>query len=174
MNRPRAHFPVSASVTGVDYTDYLTNDHDGFQKSLGITRKQSDERDISCIAFDPKCSWTSWFYYYEKQLRSCIYEYASRKQKSYLEALQECSRRIAILELVPYYSERATKIDPFVFIPSAQVAIHAARDLEESEKVTMLLVGMVQKTGGDYGTPNEQRVLLAEDLALGERLYSED
>jgi hypothetical protein len=112
------------------YVDYCTNADPEFQLLLARTLKQEEGEKV-CLALDPEyCRWSSWFGYYEKLFRATLLEHAIRAG-SYGEALKALSRRLAILELVPYFSANTSRIKPAFLdgLPSAQKARDAALEL---------------------------------------------
>jgi hypothetical protein len=117
----------------VGYSDYCTDSDQRFRAALARTREQDfKEGELGCLALNPEFCSSSWFYYYERLFSTILWKYASIKAVTYLRALQELSRRLAILELVPYYSKSAGQINKkFVGgLPSARKAIKAAKELQ--------------------------------------------
>lgn len=111
--------------------DYGTNCDPSFQNVLNKTRRQENlDRAYPCFALDPKYWNTSWFAYYEKLFRKTLWHHAIDKDITYGEALRHLSSRLAILELVPYYSADATQIRPALtkYLTSSQYAISAANE----------------------------------------------
>ena len=118
----------------VGYSDYGTNACAEFQKALLQNRHQDFEGgDHRCLALDTRFWWSSWFYWYENMLRSTISNYAKGADKTYVGALEDLSRGLAIIELVPYYSSnrgRGKVTEKLVSeLKSAQAAKEAAQKL---------------------------------------------
>jgi hypothetical protein len=114
------------------YADYGTNATQSFRAALSRNLKQEFAAGgEQCVALDPEYWWSSWFIYYERLLRRTVREYANAEKISYLQSLNTLSRRLAILELVPYYSANASQITkPFLKgLKSAQRAIRAGQEL---------------------------------------------
>ncbi len=119
----------------VGYADYCTNADPAFRNALACTLKQDfADGENTCLALNPQyCCGNSWFYYYERLLRPTLRQYAETQRVNYGQALVNLSRRLAILELVPYYSANARQITkPFLSrLTSAQKAQEAGRDLHQ-------------------------------------------
>lgn len=120
------------------YTDYCTNADPAFRQALAHTLKQDiKEGENACLALNPQHCGSSWFCYYEQLLGPILSEYATDTgagaHLNYRQALGELSRRVAILELVPYYSASADQITNRFLrdLTSAQKAKKAAQDLRK-------------------------------------------
>jgi hypothetical protein len=116
----------------VGYSDYGTDARAEFRDALVQNIHQNFEGDGGrCLALDPQFWWSSWFSWYEKMLRTTISKYAEDAKKTYLDALDDLSRRLAIIELVPYYSLNSDKVNVRLVeeLKSAQAAKEAAQEL---------------------------------------------
>jgi len=127
--------------------DYYTNADPRFRDALRSTLRQDGSEKI-CLAINPQLWGSSWFCYYEKVLRPALSEYA-KTAGTYLEALKELSRRLAILELVPYYAARASNVikrkglQSEQGLQSAKKARRAAADLQkraENDDATVIAI----------------------------------
>lgn len=129
---------------GVGYADYGTDACPSFEKALqeNLHRKRQQ-----CLALDPKYWWSSWFVYYNRELQATLWHYAMTKNISYEKALDDLSRRFAILELVPYYSRNVDRIPHWYSreLPSAKAAKEAA--LELADKADEGEVTILQRWG---------------------------
>jgi hypothetical protein len=68
-------------------------------------RQELDGVDFPFYSLDPELCWYSGYRWWEGKLRDIAATIANRKYKGrYLDALRELSRRIAVIELVPYHS----------------------------------------------------------------------
>jgi hypothetical protein len=122
---------------GVNYHDYGEDAYPQFQEVLKRNRKQEfDGAEPPCFALDPRFWWSGWFSYYEANLRPVVCALAADRDISYLDALDALSRRLAILELVPYYSANADRIKNVLMLPlpSANAAKGAAQELAQKAK----------------------------------------
>jgi hypothetical protein len=119
------------------YSDYYTNVEPAFRQALARARTQDFVgNEEVCLALNHQVGRESWFSYYEKLLRPTISKYAETYGKKYWHTLGDLSRRLAILELVPYYSANADQItENFVrALPSARKAKKAAQELRKRAK----------------------------------------
>jgi hypothetical protein len=118
----------------VGYSDYGTDACPEFQKALEKNIRQDFEAgEGRCLALDTQFWWSSWFSWYERTLRRTISEYAEKTEKSYRQSLEGLADRLAIIELVPYYSssQSSGKVTNKLVreLRSAQAAKEAAREL---------------------------------------------
>lgn len=118
----------------VGYSDYGTDACAEFREALLQNMHQNFEGgNARCLALDTRFWWSSWFSWYEKMLRKTISEYARVAEKTYLDALGDLSRRLAIIELVPYYSSNRKRGEVNMKLvqelKSAQAAKEAAQEL---------------------------------------------
>lgn len=116
------------------YADYITDAQPAFCQALSATRKQHfHAHERTCLALNPEYCESSWFSYYEKLFKPALLKCAGETGWSYLRSLEELSRRLAILELVPYYSARAGQItDRFIqSLTSTRKSKKAAQDLSK-------------------------------------------
>lgn len=114
------------------YADYGTDANPDFCEAITKNRNQDfSEAEQSCLALNFKYWDRSWFFYYEKLLRRTVRAYAEKTGVSYLDALDVLSRRLAILELVPYYSGDISQFGKRFLreLTSAQKARDAAQEL---------------------------------------------
>lgn len=130
------------------YADYSTNESPKFREALLKNGRQEflTNGGAPCLALDPAYGWSSWFAYYERLLRSTLVTYALKEEnKDYGKALRKLSSQLAIIELVPYYSENASKLRKKLLdsIPSVRLARKAARELvDRAGKGEVLVVVM--------------------------------
>lgn len=130
-------FMINPSVT---YGDYGTQASESFQKELAAQIRQ--ERDL-CLALDPKFSWTSWFAYYDRLLGPAVRALMVSRKRSRHDVLTSVASRLAILELVPYFSEKTdTAEDIADRLPSSKLARAAALEIAErarNRKATVIV-----------------------------------
>jgi len=125
--------------------DYYTHAKPEFREALIKNIKQECEPGASCLALDKKFWWSSWFTYYEKLLRGAICKYATLEHDGrYLPALEALACRLAIIELVPYYSRESgwITVSRARELPSSRMARDAARDLQRRAKAGKALLIM--------------------------------
>lgn len=120
----------------VGYADYGTDSCGMFREALKKNLRQELQPKETCLALDPTYWWSSWFTYYEKLLRPTIRGYAAAQNPplNYLEALNRFSTRLAIIELLPYYSrnfQHARKKELVSRLLSSAFAKAAAEELKE-------------------------------------------
>ncbi len=124
----------------VAFDDYLTDADDRFRRRLVESLAQDSECSASpCLALDIEFWATSWFRWYESQLRSPLITVAHQKGCSYREVLNDLARRTAILQLVPYYGNNGGSF-PLNFInqfESSAKARAAAQQLGVSSRHLM-------------------------------------
>jgi hypothetical protein len=124
----------------VELADYGTQSNEQFQSLLKAELAQSRS---TCLALDPDYWWTSWFRYYSALFRPTLEALCKKSNLSYYDALKRCADKVAILELVPYFSQQAsTIVDLFDELPSAVKAKAAAEEIclrAESGDVSVLI-----------------------------------
>jgi hypothetical protein len=136
--------PALSKTAG--YQDYGTDSCPEFQEALRRNIHQTEDNK-ACLALDPRFWWSSWFAYYEKFLRPTIREYSvTEPKKTYLEALQTLSNRLAIIELAPYYSANANWISNSRFsgmgsLERARGAAKYVQQMAQDKDRKALLVG---------------------------------
>jgi hypothetical protein len=131
---------------GVNYHDYGEDACPQFQEALkGNLQKDFHGRENQCFALDPHFWWSGWFDYYNRNLRAALCALVEKNLAgNYLDALDKLSRRLAILELVPYYSANGDGIKDLLRLPlpSAEAAREAAQELAqraEDGKATVIV-----------------------------------
>jgi hypothetical protein len=143
------------------YTAYCTNADPAFRQALARTLKQDfKEGENACLALNPQHCGSGWSCYHEQLLGPILSEYATDSgagaHLNYRQALGELSRRVAILELVPYYSACADQITNRFLrdLTSAQKARKAAQDLRKKAQecdATVMVRGANMWGLGDAG-----------------------
>lgn len=146
----------------VGYSDYGTDARAEFRDALVQNIHQNFEGDGGrCLALDPQSWWSSWFSWYEKMLRTTISKYVEDAKKTYLDALDDLSRRLAIIELVPYYSSNSgrgkVKMGLVRELKSAQAAKEAAQELVQGAADDKVLV-VVRWGGREWGIKRDENV----------------
>jgi len=129
-NLTRADIFMLLLNPSVGYSDYSTDADPRFRQALDRNLKANADQE-KCLALDRDFWWTSWFGWFERLLRNTICEYGERAP--YFQTLDALSRRTAIIELVPYYSQVANRITvPFVEkLESAKMAKLTAEELRK-------------------------------------------
>jgi hypothetical protein len=150
-----------------DYTDNKEPDfkEPDFQKLLENNLHQ--EKVDYCFALNPACPWESWAKYYQSLFRSFVKECAensrvfSKMPNPKASVWEELKSRVAILELLPYYSKNAPNLVEPDFKP-ALPSISAAREFlrtvaeHEPKEETLILCRWI-RTPMLWGIP-ESRV----------------
>jgi hypothetical protein len=113
------------------WSEYHANKDLGYRTAIDRTMRQDfGGCEFPFLWLDPELSWSDGFVYWEGRLRQVLQAVAGvRFDGVYREALQEASTRIALVELVPYYSVNFPPRSES--LPSATVARAAAQLLAE-------------------------------------------
>lgn len=86
--------------------DYFYEENKEFKNALVNNLKQENlDSDYPMLYLNPKFSWTSGGMYWLKKLGSLIDVIKKNKNCSYTEALKFLSKKIVLLEIVPYHSK---------------------------------------------------------------------
>ena len=86
--------------------DYFYEENKEFKNALVNNLKQENlDCDYPMLYLNPKFSWTSGGMYWLKKLGSLIDVIKKNKNCSYTEALKFLSKKIVLLEIVPYHSK---------------------------------------------------------------------
>ena len=132
---------------GLHASDYLAEEIDPeFREAIVGTIRQEMR---SHMFLDPKWAWTSGFTWWEKKLRGVAQTIAREKFRGqYSRALADLARRIACLELVPYYSASYRR--------AAELASTKAvrRFAQEASRVRKIVVTRTVKDWGLIEGPN--------------------
>ena len=106
-------------ISAADY--YAETRNQVFRERLAMNLRQAfDGVDFPFLWLDPQFCWHSGFYWWERKLRDVITVIAERRfDGRYLRALQDLSRRLAHVELVPYRSSNFTSHNLVQHLPSA-------------------------------------------------------
>ena len=122
--------------------DFYTDRCAKFQEALRKNREQKfSDGNRSCLALDITFGWTSWFTYYEGLLNGVTTKYGRMRGLSYSRSLAKIADRLAILELVPYYSSDGSWINcQAEELKSVQHVREAARALERRARDGKALV----------------------------------
>jgi hypothetical protein len=141
------------------YDDYGTDSNPEFRRALRKNIRQTKE---TCLALDTRFWWSSWFTYYEKLFRPAVSQFSGGK--TYLKALQELSRRLAIIELAPYYSARSAWLTDrrLGILKSTERARTAAQHLEKKARAGEVLV-IVRWRMDLWRITKHTNVILAKD-----------
>jgi hypothetical protein len=156
------------------YEDYYTNADPAFRQALTRTLKQDfEEGEKACLALNPQHCGSSWFCYYEELLRPTLWDYAKMEGLNYWQALGEFSCRVAILELVPYYSTSSAQINGQFLrkLTSAQKAKTAAQDLRKRAQDEIATV-IVRWSAGEWGLRDADKIIQHKNR--GGKLNSEE
>ncbi|WP_454632785.1 hypothetical protein [Bradyrhizobium cenepequi] len=81
-------------------------------RKIRMLRQSMNREKFPFVSLDPELCWRPGFVWWEKKLREVIGRIADAKKLSYVEAMQDLSQRLAVVELVPYHSSsfRAAKV----------------------------------------------------------------
>ncbi|MEM9636082.1 MAG: hypothetical protein AAGA94_00420 [Pseudomonadota bacterium] len=100
------------------------------QKKIGDLRQAHQGQAFPNYVFDPEFIWTGAFQWWERKFRSVAQVLAKQKYDgSYLAALQDLSRNVASIEMIPYHSQSFGAGKLLKGLPSAI----AARDYVQNE-----------------------------------------
>jgi len=92
-------------------------------------RQELDGLEFPFVALDPQFCWQPGFRWWERKLRDVATTIAERKyQGRYIDALRELSRRMAVVELVPYHSIAFDERGLIRVLPSAEQGIRFVQD----------------------------------------------
>jgi hypothetical protein len=107
------------------YAEYCVPE---FRRRLKATLRQELARVSSPFwCLDPELCWHGGYRYWEGKLRQVALEIATEKFNGcYLDALKELSRRVAVLQLVPYHSRSFGSVKD---LASTREAQHFAKEL---------------------------------------------
>ncbi len=75
------------------------------EKAIANIRQSDTKTEFPFIWLDPQFCWHSGFMWWEKKLQSVLKIIAEKNNCTYLSALQNMSKRLAQIELVPYHSK---------------------------------------------------------------------
>jgi hypothetical protein len=116
----------------VDCNDYVDNEKPEFHELLRWNRQQENVQ--SCFAVDETLQAPSWSRYYRSLFRSAV-KCATDASKAHEEKVWETlCNSLAIMELVPYYSQNASMLlqnDRYADLPSAKCALEAMEEVRE-------------------------------------------
>jgi hypothetical protein len=101
-----------------------------YKSSCRKTLRQEDlqNEEFPFFMLNPNFCWHDTYQYWEKKLRTVVQEVARKRfNGSYYDALAYCSKRIAVIELVPYASAAFGYRTKIMKLDSVQYAITAAQ-----------------------------------------------
>lgn len=116
---------------------YLEHTLPEFRDRLGLNlRQELDGIEFPFMGLDPAYSWA--YTYWAKRLRHVVSEIARRRGWTHLAALEDLSRRIAVLQLVPYHSYFFGGGRSLDGLPSTAEARKFARSAAERGKTVII------------------------------------
>ncbi|MGI4852949.1 MAG: hypothetical protein ACRYF4_02735 [Janthinobacterium lividum] len=127
---------INPTINDLDYTDH---ERKAFRDLRQENLRQSEGK---CFALDPApfVDAASWSTYYRRMFKAFLDQYAKGTNRVTLE--ERLASEVAILELVPYYSQNATMLTQGVnlieSLKSAECALAAMRELSE-RKDTLII-----------------------------------
>lgn len=164
---------INPTVGPQDYTD---NKEPDFQELLKKTLRQ--ELDY-CFALDPACPWESWAKYYQSLFRRFVEECAEaspafcKMSNPKGSVREELKSRVAILELLPYYSKKIPGLAEPGFepvLPSISAAREFLREIAEREpKEEVLILCRWIRTPRRWGIPESRVEVITTQKGMCER-----
>ena len=127
---------LNPTVGPYDYQDQST---EKFRLLAEAHRKQQDV--TGCFAVDDTCGIRSWFEYYRSIFRSAVVKTAEESKCMEDVVWAELIRRLAIVELVPYYSKTADELiksDRYLGLRSVMLALDAMKEIQKRPGVKIL------------------------------------
>jgi hypothetical protein len=141
--------------------DYVDNKKPAFRRMLQANLDQNNV--VSCFALD--ATWPSWSNYYRRFFGRFVSDYARISEISEQEVWSELGSRLAILELVPYYSKTATDLTQtklYKTLPSALFAQSALQEIAANRPEGKALIICRWKKGPErWGITDEARCVVA-------------
>ncbi|MEX0838824.1 MAG: hypothetical protein WD034_04765 [Parvibaculum sp.] len=171
----RADIFVLLLNPGFSHADYFGEfQMPEFRKRLEKNLAQNfEDEEFPFLWLDPKFSWHSGFVWWEKKLRDVVMMIAEAKYDgSYLDALRDLSRRLALVELVPYHSSHFNGHTLIKSLPSSRAAKRYVADVlmrgvRTGEKT---IIVTRQEAAWDLGEPTENCVIYKGGLTRGASL----
>ena len=129
---------------GFDITEYGAQDKSrSYRERLRRNLRQDfSGLEFPFLGFDPEFCWSGCFAWWEKKLRDILTIVAERKfegRYSYFDALSYFSKRLAVLQLVPYFSTSFSAGPLLNHLPSVKIAKRYAQEVARTgEKLVVV------------------------------------
>ena len=148
---------TNPSVSANNY--YAEKEDIEYRKSLWDTLRQTRRNNeiVQHMFLDPKFAWTTGFTWWERKLRDVANEILKKSKKihNYSEALEELSKTVASIELVPYHSRYAPSRTLFGSKPLASV--NAAREFVQSIPKCRTII--LTRSVDYWGLPDQDNIV---------------
>jgi len=123
----------------VDHKDYSDDQQSSFHELLRENRMQENVR--GCFAVDEGPRARSWSGYFRSIFNSAVHTTVKSSGRKKEEVWAELKRCLAILELVPYYSQNGSMLlqnRRYSCLPSVKLALEAMEEIQKRPGVTIV------------------------------------
>lgn len=116
---------------GFNLADYWAEEHGpGFrERHIDNLLQVRRDAEFPFHFLDPRFCWHPGYAWWERRLRPVVLQMAKLRDKGYLDALQEVSRRVAAIELIPYHSKSFSNRALAKALPSTEAAVNYVRNV---------------------------------------------
>jgi hypothetical protein len=160
-NISKAEIYILLMNPGFSPSDYYAEEDSSFRAALFSNLSQKGlDRDFPYFSLNPKFAWSGAFQWMESRLRPILKILKETKRFSHYDALSYVSKRIAVIELIPYHSNNGRALSsigkPWQNLPSAKAAKQYVQELYDDPRQPLIVVarsrkewGMTERTGSN-------------------------
>ena len=163
-NLAKAKIYILLLNPGIHAVDYYVNNRANIRRLALKTIHQKDiDREYPFTSLNPKNSWRRLYWF--KKLSGIAQVIKQDRSWTYSEALQELSRSIAILQLVPYHSKtfNNNNLKRLKKLPSVQHVREYVHDIILPKATKGRAVVIVTRAVDDWGLKNGRNICIYEE-----------